>query len=507
MEAKEETVNDKDPLLIPATASHKHGCCGSGPCDGHQCHHHSGRSLLLLPAIILVVLICLESSSLAGSGRRYPAPARAKKVAGGKCFPRDDENLLIPVHGSGTNLVASYAERRSSPRQIRTVAIVNRMEHVNYACTFCCGNGNADDAFQVSSATYDVHSDHFGFRYGTADILCPVPKNCSDPSHVAIHKQYHPPAHHQPSNGPSTSPSTNPTKVALPQNATFLPIRNNNRRDESHGPFRHQFTICISVMYEYSNVLQLVQTLEMFKLLGADHVAIYRSSCDEAARRVLEHYEAAGFVEVVPWPITERNLTVSRGWQPSDSPGDLHYFGQTAALNDCVYRFMYQSRYVVMQDLDELIVPLQVDTWPELLPRLEQQHGTGVASFEFENNVFRNTQCGRNAAQRPDEWAGVPGVDVLDHVWREPNDPHAFNNIKTIVNPRAVYRATVHGVLWAEGASVRVDRELARLYHVRGPYRRDVANEELVLDERLWHYAPRLVPAVTEVIKRILKSK
>lgn len=66
-----------------------------------------------------------------------------------------------------------------------------------------------------------------------------------------------------------------------------------------------------------------------------------------------------GLVEVIPWSLS-RFLNVSRGWLPLHGPGDLHYFGQIPALNDCVYRYMYQSRYVALHDMDELILTQSV---------------------------------------------------------------------------------------------------------------------------------------------------
>lgn len=81
------------------------------------------------------------------------------------------------------------------------------------------------------------------------------------------------------------------------------------------------------------------------------------------------------FVEVIDWPVTSY-LNLSKGWQRSYSPGDLHYYGQIPALNDCIYLYMYQSRYVALQDIDELIMPLSMDSWGELLPQLEMAYGS-----------------------------------------------------------------------------------------------------------------------------------
>ncbi|MGL4849430.1 MAG: glycosyltransferase family 92 protein [Clostridium sp.] len=63
---------------------------------------------------------------------------------------------------------------------------------------------------------------------------------------------------------------------------------------------------------------------------------------------------------MIPWSMS-RFLRVSRSWKPDVSPGDIHYYGQIPALNDCIYRYMYQSRYVALHDTDELILPQSVN--------------------------------------------------------------------------------------------------------------------------------------------------
>ena len=65
-------------------------------------------------------------------------------------------------------------------------------------------------------------------------------------------------------------------------------------------------------------------------------------------------------MEVIPWTISS-HLNVSASWLPDGSPSQIHYYGQVPALNDCVYRYMYQTRYIALHDMDELILPQQVD--------------------------------------------------------------------------------------------------------------------------------------------------
>lgn len=102
-------------------------------------------------------------------------------------------------------------------------------------------------------------------------------------------------------------------------------------------------------------------------------VVIYNTSCGAELDRLLRVYSEEGFVEVVPWPIN-KHLVPSHGWKFSLSGGDLHYFGQQATLNECIYRSMERSRYVLLNDIDEIIMPYQHDNLMSLMNTLQNQH-------------------------------------------------------------------------------------------------------------------------------------
>lgn len=52
---------------------------------------------------------------------------------------------------------------------------------VEYRCVFCC-----EGQLRKSEGSRYVHSDHFGFVYGTADIMCSLPSGCESPSHITV---------------------------------------------------------------------------------------------------------------------------------------------------------------------------------------------------------------------------------------------------------------------------------------------------------------------------------
>lgn len=78
-------------------------------------------------------------------------------------------------------------------------------------------------------------------------------------------------------------------------------------------------------------------------------------------------------MEMVPWPI-DKHLNPSRGWLHSEHGGDVHYFGQLTTLNECIYRSMERSRYVLLNDIDEIIMPYQHKDLMSLMNTLQNQN-------------------------------------------------------------------------------------------------------------------------------------
>ncbi|TRY89265.1 hypothetical protein DNTS_031838 [Danionella cerebrum] len=377
------------------------------------------------------------------------------------------DDTVIKLNNQHTYVIGSYMEHRYIEKEIKTIAIVLRSEEVNYVCVMCCQGENV-----TSQAEYVIHRDHFEFDYGTATISCPIESSCLNPTHVAL--------------------TTSDLSSTID---SFQPIRNR----EPPSVFPVNFTICISTMYDYKDVLNLVESMEMFRILGAQKVAIYRTNCNPDVQKILDYYVKQNFVDIIPWTISD-HIEVSSGWRKAESQGQLHYYGQIPALNDCVYRYMYQSRYLALQDMDEVILPFADKTWTSLLPKLEEFYGDSVG-FEFENNIFPFKQ---RACREYDisKWKHVKGTNILNYIHRLPNVPNEFNNYKIIVNPRLVVKPTVHGILegiYDDSLTVRVHPNVARMYHWK-PFGFP-SDTQLILDDHLWDYANDLVPAVSRVLQ------
>ncbi|XP_068440294.1 uncharacterized protein [Clinocottus analis] len=381
---------------------------------------------------------------------------------------------FMAVTGTKTLLVSAYLEHRTGKREVRLIAVVLRSEAVAYHCVFRC-----EEKLHISEGFSEIHTDHFGFAYGTADIMCPLPSSCETPSHITV--------------------TSAPLNFQDTLSEEFLEVKNLKAQTDS---FLFNFTVCLSTMFDFTNVLQLVQSLEMLQLLGVNRVAVYKTSSSPETQRILDYYTSKGLVEVIPWSLS-RFLNVSRGWLPLHGPGDLHYFGQIPALNDCVYRYMYQSRYVALHDMDELILTQSVKSWLELLPLLENKYGADKC-YMFENNVFPINVTPQPTSQiQPLQncWQNVSGVNILAHLYQEPSFKRRYENFKIIVNPRAVFSATVHGLLKSLNGCSMVDRKIARMYHTRAAVQLELTPDQLVYDGRLLNYMAQLIPNVNTVFR------
>ncbi|KAL3049445.1 hypothetical protein OYC64_008825 [Pagothenia borchgrevinki] len=428
-----------------------------------------GKLLLLFIAIFIFLLSL--NVTIHRTYKAFPKPLPASKM----CFLQISEQTLTPLYNTKHILVSAYMDQRVKGLDIRIIGIFKIDSDQPLYCLFCC-------AGQLSSATPTTilkHNDNFGFPFITTDVMCGIPKGCSA-THVTL--------------------LTQPHRVTIP-NQTWLPIRNQKTGRKEEQKLQFNFTVCISNLFgDYNNVLQFAQTLEMYRLLGVDRVVIYKTSCGPDLDRLLQSYSQEGFVEMVPWPI-HRYLNPSKGWLFSQSGGDVHYFGQLTTLNECIYRSMERSRYVLLNDIDEIIMPYKHNNLMSLMDMLQkQQPNTGV--FLIENHIFPKHHFEPSGRFHLPQWSDVPGVNILEHIYKEDPDRSIYHPHKMIVQPRLVEQTSVHEVIKNFGERFKVPMDVCRIIHVRVALRGSLKFEQLREDKRLWDFQEKLIPNVDKVLKR-----
>ncbi|XP_037551241.1 uncharacterized protein LOC119427677 [Nematolebias whitei] len=389
------------------------------------------------------------------------------------CPSKISDQTITPLKNTKHLLVSAFMDQRVTGFDIRIIGMFRRDSIQPLHCLFCC----VGHLGGTTPANVLVHTDHFGFPFSDTDIMCQIPLNCNA-THVTL----------------LTEP-----RAENVHNLIWIPIRNKktNERNEMMN-----FTVCISSLFgEYNNVLQYTQALEMYRLLGVNRVVIYNTSCGPDLDRLLQSYTQEGFVEIVPWPI-DKHLNPSHGWLYTEHGGEIQYFGQLATLNECMYRYMERSRYVLLNDIDEITMPYQHNNLMSLMDTLQKQR-PDVGVFLIENHIFPKDHFEPSGRFHLPQWKGVPGVNILEHIYREDPDIHRYHPHKLIVQPRMVEQTSVHEVLKRFGQQYKAPQELCRTIHVRTPLQGPLKLEQLHVDKRLWDFQEKLIPNVDKVLKKV----
>ena len=77
-------------------------------------------------------------------------------------------------------------------------------------------------------------------------------------------------------------------------------------------------------------------------------------------------------------------------WNLPFTEKEIYYHGELGALNECNYRNMNNFNYLMMIDMDELIVPHSDDTIPAMLDKLNSKlkPKSKKAEYNFRNVFF-----------------------------------------------------------------------------------------------------------------------
>ncbi|XP_073397491.1 glycosyltransferase family 92 protein F13G3.3-like [Dendrobates tinctorius] len=383
--------------------------------------------------------------------------------------PNFFRDTITPLEDNTTFIISAYYDPRESSR-VRVLTIIHGRDIKELYCWFYCTN---KPEYVSVKATIEFHRQWFRFNYGPADVICPEPKNCFS-QHISIHWY-------------NTRKTSHVPKFE---------IQNRNPQ-----PFSANFTVCISTMFgNQENVLQYVQAIEMYRLLGAQKVVVYKNGCSKAICQVLDYYVSKGVLEIIPWPI-DKYLRTSNAWhQNMNHEIQIGYYGQLSALNDCMYRNMYKSRYVTLNDMDEIILPRSHKTWDEMMKEMEKKYPNTavylIKNYYYPNNIIDphfQTAFPKN----------IPGTNILQLIHYEQEMPNVFNGKKMIVNPREVIQVSVHSALRAYKRTVFLPDDIVSLHHGRTSLQQNFPQTSLIRDTTIWKYNYSLITNVNKVLRQM----
>ncbi|KAL4228762.1 hypothetical protein ACF0H5_011804 [Mactra antiquata] len=250
-----------------------------------------------------------------------------------------------------TYVYSAYLEERQD--KIRVVGITLNTTSSLYCILWYMDKTNAVNSRLVTGYVLVLPESH-EHKYSAAFIICYLKGN-EVPDAVSIIEN---------------------TVVTKPEN--LIPVV----RPPDKSIIKQNFTVCLSPIHNgYKNTDELIEWLEILQLQGVSRVVAYLHDASHNVISVLKFYHSIGLVIILPWTLPKHlcNQTMK----------NLHYCGQMAALNDCVYRNKGHSHFVASFDIDELIIPQRPEdyTWVDMLKRLPNK-----SVYGFRNTFFFPSQ-------------------------------------------------------------------------------------------------------------------
>ncbi|XP_071118258.1 beta-1,4-galactosyltransferase galt-1-like [Haliotis cracherodii] len=246
---------------------------------------------------------------------------------------------------------------------------------------------------------------------------------------------------------------------------------------------RFNFTVCVPPLFgAFRNPTSIIEMVEMDMLLGADRFIFYNESISPLVNKVLEHYRKNGIVDVLPWKIPVH---------------DIHYHGQLASVQDCLMANKMKSKFLIMKDIDEFIVPHKHKNWHELMKDVHDRKQTNASAYLF-RNAFFNLKYGVDVKgyTRKAESQRLHLKSML-YVWRDRVFLPTRQRSKMMVLPDRVEISGIH-FLWKSVKGfkeVTVDTNVAFLHH----YREWEASEK-VKDDIIRKYGDHLMKNVNKTL-------
>ena len=194
----------------------------------------------------------------------------------------------------------------------------------------------------------------------------------------------------------------------------------------------------------------------MYLALGATKIVAYNISSTSNLTHVIGYYTRKGVLDLFQWDLPKHIST--------------HYFAQASTIGDCIYRYMYKTKYLALVNLDEFFIPLHKESLLDVLSSVNISH---VGTLQFTNVFYFPNSNGSNLVKLNRTLSKLNSV-ILSYTLKELH-PSCQGRSKLIVQPSLVLRAYVHNVKeQIQGAKIyTIPENLATMHHFRKGNGRD----------------------------------
>ncbi|XP_023209734.1 glycosyltransferase family 92 protein F13G3.3-like [Centruroides sculpturatus] len=336
---------------------------------------------------------------------------------------------------------SAYWEYRKTPSFVRIIAIGPK-KPINLS-TFSCLLKYNNGSVKRSDINYEfIPEDHYQ-KHISLFFYC---KASDIPERVAL-----------------TSTKQNAThwiKVALTE-----PVKGNEI-------WQSNIAVCVRPFFgEFpNNNLQLAEFIAYYQIMGVQHFTFYDYKAKNSIKLLLNASIDGGIpISLFPW-----NL-------PTDVR-DAWDYGHLANIADCMYRYAKTHKYVVIVDIDELILPQQNISLMDIIKTYNSSWST---------LLFRNTFFSLDLPDDPEvKNATIPLTILKKTLHFTPMEPYL--RTKGIVLPSKVEIPGIH-FTWKSidnSKTITAEPTFAKLHHYR---HRGNKEKPVIRDQTAWRYSDRIL--------------
>ncbi|XP_049871795.1 uncharacterized protein LOC126370815 [Pectinophora gossypiella] len=266
---------------------------------------------------------------------------------------------------------------------------------------------------------------------------------------------------------------------------------------------RHEFAVCVKELdfLHKDKSVRLVEWIELVRLLGAHKIFIYKLRVHRNISMVLKYYEYLDVVSVIP--TTRPDHT-----GPKDKPVQL------IAYNDCLYRNMYLYQWLVLLDIDEVIIPLRDKNWSSLMRRVLPL-STPAPGKRRRSSYYASNLLFLDSLQQNHSWQdAVPCyMHMLQHVYRTREFTKRTHYVKAFHETDRVLTLHNHfpvNCLGERCSSYPLPTKLARLQHYRAECFKPLSQickkliKQPVRDRTLWRWRDPLVMRTNKALRALI---
>jgi len=278
---------------------------------------------------------------------------------------------------------------------------------------------------------------------------------------------------------------------------------------------KKDFAVCVKgldFLHEDLSV-RLVEWIELLNILGADKVFFYELQTHPNISKILKHYQQEGKVHVTP-------ISLAGGQPNVQSLQHLYLTKKTnnkrqnelIPYNDCFYKHMYEYKYIALLDIDEVIMPKNVDSWTELMD-IALQKALKTNKDERASYNVRNVYFLDDLLHNHGWFKEIPRyMHMLQHVYRAKNFTKPGQYVKCFHNTEKVLTLHNHFPLSCLGggcSSYPIETVDAQLHHYRADCVKTLKKscEEFrktsVMDTTIWKYKDALINRVTTTLRTL----